>query len=80
MKTTISIPDLYHKRLKKIAIDRSATLNDLVAEALQHKFFHSENVVENQDFPFNQLKGVLGKFSSSEAEIKQLKKIWKPSK
>lgn len=80
MKTTVSIPDSYHKKLKKIAIDQSTTMAELICQALEEKFFVSSKSHYQSplpSLPFNHLKGVLKGLSSSPKEVMDLKNIWK---
>ncbi len=80
MKTTITIPDTYHKMLRKISIYRSMTLTDLVSEAIRKTFFSAaiDDSVNSQtaDLPFNQLHGMMRGSVSSKRDIGKLKKIW----
>ena len=87
MKTTITIPDVYHKQLRKMAIDESVTLNDLIERAIVRVFFtgnpssqslHEEDLeVSHKELPLNSLAGILkGITSTTDEEIKELKNIW----
>lgn len=78
MKTTISLPDEYHKKLRKIAIDRSSTMAELISEAVREKFFkgNSSSSQQRPSFPFNELRGLLSPQSTSLKEIQDLKKLW----
>lgn len=79
MKTIITLPDHYHKELKKIAIERSTTLTSLIWETLKEKFFSDSSKNDNtisRQLPLNQLKGILSQHKSSEHDINQLKQIW----
>jgi len=80
MKTTITLPNLYHKELKKIAVDQSKTMAELIWEAVQEKFFKGKKVTEKkskEEFPFNKLKGLMKAFDTSEIEISDLRQQWK---
>ena len=81
MKTTITLPDNYHKKLRKLAIDRSLTMADLICDAVRDRFFSfkgGEALSENMPgaLPLNQLQGFLGPVSATDKEIKKLKRLW----
>lgn len=77
MKTSIAIPDNYHKRLRKIAIDRSSTMAELICEAIREKFFRKDSSVsdEKPSLPFNELRGILSSHATMK-DIQDLKKLW----
>lgn len=80
MKTTIFIPDSYHKKLKKIAIDQSTTMAELICQAVEEKFFVSSSFHHqglSLPLPLNHLQGALKGLSSSPKEVMNLKNIWK---
>lgn len=81
MKTTITLPDTYHKKLKKLAVDRSLTMAGLICEAVRDRFFSFKGVEAasedmQETLPLNQLQGFLGPASTTDKEIKKLKHIW----
>lgn len=79
MKTTISLPDEYHRKLRKMAIDHSSTMADLICEAIRDKFFHEKGVrpqAAKTPSPLSQLQGILDT-SSSAKEMLNLKKLWR---
>ena len=78
MKTSIAIPDNYHKQLRKLAIDRSSTMAELICEAIRKTFFPDAptETTTTHTLPFNQLRGILADTHSTYKEIQDLKKLW----
>ena len=77
MKTTITLPDSYHKQLKQLATKRSTTMTKLVWEALKQTFFPPQIKTTKQDSPpFKRMKGIFSDMSASEEDIQELKKTW----
>lgn len=78
MKTTITLPDQYHLHLRKLALEQSTTMADLICEAIKEKFFERQRKKSSplKKQSFNDLEGDLSEFKTSEAELKKLKKKW----
>lgn len=82
MKTTITLPDDLHKELKKLAIERTTHMADLIVEAVRSTFFlskeKSKTTVNSKKQPDDPLYGILkGKTNASWRDTQQLKKLWK---
>ena len=79
MKTTITLPDIYHKQLKRLAIDHSKTMAELIVEAIKSTFFGRVDTRESKNLPgspLSRLEGSLHTVSGSEKQVMNLKKIW----
>jgi hypothetical protein len=70
VKTTLRLPDFYHKKLRKVAIDRSLTMAELICQAIREKFFSTDEPVPGK------IQGILKDRPSTEKEIKNLKRLW----
>ena len=78
MKTTLSLPDSYHRSLRKIAIDRSVTMAALICEAIKEKFFMGSLIDDRTDImPLQKTRGILKDKPSTAKEIRLLKKVWR---
>lgn len=83
MKTTISLPDEDHRRLRKLAIDRSTTMADLILGAVRERYFDERGLAEGTGYdplekkpPLVELRGFLSDVPSTEEEVMGLEKIW----
>src|SRR3989338_1134913 len=76
MKTTITIPNEEHMALRKLALERSVTMSDLIVEAVTEKFLLNMKKPVAASTGLKSLEGVLTDQKSSMKDIRELKKIW----
>lgn len=76
MKTTITIPNEEHMALRKLAIERSVTMSDLIVEAVTEKFLLNMKKKVAAPTGLKSLEGFLSDQKSSMKDIRELKKIW----